>query len=264
VKRQLCAVGVLIASYTSNAVVIRHDVADSKYQVHAAEFPALVYLPDEGHGILIAKQWVVTAAHAAVWRPVHEVTMNGVARRVAKVIVHPGYKPVPQELKSGDAAPLMKFMMSSDDIALIKLERLVNDVTPVPMYRGEGEDGQVVQFVGRGATGNGLVGEYSHSPHSGELRRAFSRVISADVRWLGLKFDSPPNAINLEGMPADGDSGAPVFLKADGRWQLAGVASRKLATGNLSEFRCCLYGQITYQVRISHYVAWIDSTIAAN
>ena len=116
----------------------------------------------------------MTAAHAAVWRPVHQVTLNGVSRPVVKVIVHPGYKPVPQELKSGDAAPLMQFMASSDDIALIKLEYPENDIKPVYMYRCEGEKGQIVQFVGRGATGNGLVGEYPHSPHRGELRRAFT------------------------------------------------------------------------------------------
>ena len=47
-NRKLCVAGVLIASYTSSAIVIRHDIANSKYQVHAAEFPALVYLPEDG------------------------------------------------------------------------------------------------------------------------------------------------------------------------------------------------------------------------
>ena len=90
-----------------------------KYQVNASEIPALVCLPDEGNGILIAKQEVVTAAHAVVWRPVREVTLNGVPRPVAKVIVHPGHKAAPKELKSGEAAALMEFMNSSDDVALI-------------------------------------------------------------------------------------------------------------------------------------------------
>lgn len=264
IKRQLCVVGILVASCVSKAIVIRHDVPDSKYRVRAAEFPTLVDLPGEGHGVLIAKQWVVTAAHAVVWRPVHDVTLNGVSRPVAKVIVHPGYKSVPVGLKAGDAVLLMEFMASSDDIALIKLEHPINDIKPTQLYRGEGEKGQIVQIVGRGATGNGLVGEYPHSPHQGELRRAYSRVISADERWLGLKFDSPPNALALEGMPADGDSGAPILIKVDSTWQLAGVASRKLATGRLSEFRCCRYAQVTYQVRVSHYVRWIDSTVANN
>jgi Trypsin len=256
--------GIVLASYASNAIVIRHDIPDAEYRVNAADYPMLAYLPGEGHGILISKQWVVTAAHAVLWRPVHELTFNGVSRSVSKVIVHPGYKAAPEELKSGDAAPLMNFMASSDDVALIKLEHPVTDITPAQIYRGMEEEGQIVKIVGRGATGNGLVGEYPHSPHRGELRRAFSRVISADERWLGLRFVAPPKAVALEGMPADGDSGAPVFLEINGSWQLAGIVSRKLTTGKLSGFSCCRYGQITYQLRISRYATWIDSTIAKN
>lgn len=255
---------ILLACGVCEAIVIRHDIPDSKYRVTAGEFPALVFLPGEGHGMLISKQWVVTAAHAAVWRPIHEVVLNGVSHPVAKVIVHPGYKPAPKELKSGDAEQLMKFMAASDDIALIKLKQPVNDVTPAQIYRGTDEEGQIVEIVGRGATGNGVVGQYPHSPHRGELRRAYSRVISADERWLGLRFDAPPAAVALEGTPADGDSGGPIFIQVGGSRQLAGLVSRKLVTGKLSEFRCCLYGQTTYQVRISHYATWIESTVANN
>ena len=263
-KRLWYVIAILVASCVCKAVVIRHDIPDSKYRVAASEFPALVFLPGEGHGVLIAKQWVVTAAHAAVWRPIHQVTINGVSRVVAKVVVHPDYKPVPKEMKSGDAEPLMKFLATSDDIALIKLERPVDDVTPFQIYRGTDEVGRIIEMVGRGATGNGLVGQYPQSPHAGELRRAYSRVIGADEKWLVLKFDAPPDALDLEGAPADGDSGAPIFIETDGGVRLAGLVSRKLVTGKLSEFRCCLYGQITYQVRISHFATWIDNTVAHN
>lgn len=244
------------------AVAIRHDVPDSEYGVSAAKFPALAYLPDEGHGVLIAKDWVVTAAHTTGWRPIHELTINGVSRSVAKVIVHPGYKPAPEELKSGDAAPLMAFAANSDDIALIKLDQLVTDVTPARIYRGSKEKGQTVEIIGAGATGNGRVGQNTQSPHRGELRRAEARVISADERWLGLRFEAPPNALPLEGMPADGDSGAPVLIKVRGRRELAGLVSRKFASGELSKFRCCLYGQMTYQVRVSRYADWIDTIVS--
>ena len=263
-KRLWALVGILLASGVCHAVVIRHDVSDSKYRVNAADYPMLAFLPEEGHGVLISKKWVVTAAHAVLWRPVHALTLNGISRSVSKVIVHPGYHGAPEELKSGDAAPLMKFMGSSDDVALIKLEHPVDDIAPAHLYRGAAEEGQMAKIVGSGATGNGLVGEYPRSPHRGELRQAFSRIISVDERWLGLKFVAPPNAAALEGMPADGDSGAPVFLEVSGSWELAGIASRKLATGKVSEFTCCKYGQLTYQVRISRYAVWIDSTIADN
>jgi len=254
----------LLAATPTSAIVIRHDVPDSKYRISAAECPVLVELPGEGQGVLISPRWIVTAAHAVTWRAVHEVTINGSSRPVAQVIVHPGYKKAPEKLESGDAAALMAFKAMADDIALIKLDRPVNDVRPVSLYRGSREKGETVEIIGRGATGNGLVGEYPHSPHRGELRREYSRVISADGRWLGLKFEAPPRALPLEGMPADGDSGGPVLIEADSKWQLAGLVSRKYATGDLSKFRYCLYGQITYQIRISYYAAWIDHVIAAN
>jgi trypsin len=263
-KRSRSVVAILLASYVCKAIVVRHDIPDSEYRVDAGDCRTLADLPGEGHGVLIAKQWVVTAAHAVLWRPVHELTLNGVPRPASKVIVHPGYKAAPEALKSGNAEPLMRFMASSDDIALVKLEHPVNDITPAQIYRGTAEDGQMVKIVGSGATGNGLVGEYPDSPHRGQLRRAFSRVISADEKWLGLKFVAPPKAVALEGMPADGDSGAPVFLEVKGSWELAGIVSRKLAKGKISEFICCHYGQITYQIRISRYASWIDSTIATN
>ncbi len=79
----------------ASAVVIRHDVPDSAYLVPASEFPALVDLPHEGHGILISDQWVVSAAHATQWHPVSHVMINGKWRSVEKLIVHPGYKSGP-------------------------------------------------------------------------------------------------------------------------------------------------------------------------
>jgi len=46
-----------------------------------------------------------------------------------------------------------------------------------------------------------------------------------------------------------------------GRWELAGLVSHKFASGDLSKFRCCVYGQITYQV--SHYADWIEGVISS-
>src|SRR3546814_3471879 len=55
----------LAISSTASAVVICSDVDDVRYQVPASAFPALADMPGEGHGVLIAPQWVVTAVHAA-------------------------------------------------------------------------------------------------------------------------------------------------------------------------------------------------------
>src|SRR5579875_562909 len=91
----------LAVSTAVGAVVIRADVDDAKYHVPASAFPALADMPGEGHGVLIAPQWVVTAAHAAPMQMEgmdDDVSIGGVARKVKRVIMHPGYKKVPDQM----------------------------------------------------------------------------------------------------------------------------------------------------------------------
>ena len=61
---RLLLLALLALPLSAGAIVIRDDVDDSMYRVPASELAALVDLPGEGHGVLIAPQWVVTAAHA--------------------------------------------------------------------------------------------------------------------------------------------------------------------------------------------------------
>jgi|SRR5690349_4905220 len=98
----------------------------------------------------------------------------------------------------------MAFNGTVDDIALIELADPVRGVEPAPLYTDHNESGRIVEIIGRGATGNGLVGQYPGSPHVGELR-AYSRVIGVTDHWLKLRFDAPPDVLPLEGVPADGE-----------------------------------------------------------
>jgi len=252
-----------------SAVVIRHDVDDAKYRVPDSEFPALVDMPHEGHGVLVAPQWIVTAAHTTTWHPIEELMLNGQCRKVERVIVHAGYKPLPKELQSGDAAPVVKFLGAIDDIALIKLADPVTDVAPVPLYRANDELGKRVEFIGKGATGNGAEGQVPHGAHRTQLRRAFNTVSRVEDRWLGYVFDSGKSALPLEGTTGNGDSGGPVLIEVKGDWQLAGLASyvgggKYRDKGTLAGFQPGHYGQLTYQVRISHYIPWIEATLASD
>ena len=239
------------------AVVVRHDKADALYRVDARKFPALVKLPG-GQGVLISREWIVTAAHIAAEHPKTAI-VNGVSRPIAQVIIHPDYK-VADNMQSGDAAALMAFMDSSADIALIKLAAPVTGITPFRLDVGTAVTGMEVAILGRGATGNGLVGEYPNSPHDGELRLAYSRIISSDGRWLRLRFDVPGQALTLEGMPGTGDSGGPIMILVNGKWVVAGLVSHKFASGELRDFQCCHYGQISYQSRMAYYLPWIRQT----
>lgn len=278
--KHLLLVALLAISFTANAVVIRGDVKDSKYRVPASEFPALVDMPGEGHGVLIAPRWVVTAAHAAPMQMQgmdDDVSIGGMARRVKRVITYPGYKKLPNQLitealASGDLSKVWAFLASSNDIALIELASPVTDVTPVPLYRGNKEVGMTVELGGKGATGNGNVGQDPHSSHRTVLRRAFNVIVGADARYVWYRFDPPPSALPLEGIGGSGDSGGPLLIGHGSSRQLVGLASwSKYPPGHpfLSKwvpgrpFVEGLYGVISYDVRISSYIQWIEGVISA-
>lgn len=260
----------LVASPTAQAVSTRHDVDESAYRVSASEAPALVDLPSEGHGVLVAPQWVVTAAHAVAWQPgLKQVVINGVPRDVDRVVFHPGYRSPPQPMidqamKTGEAVLVLVLIAQSDDIALIRLVAPVTDVAPVPLYRANDEANRVVKLMGKGAAGNGADGHDPRGPNRTELRRAYNTITSAHERWFCYQFDAPPNADDLEGMMVNGDSGGPVLIEADGAWQLAGLASWKFFQGDVRSTRPGHYGQVACNLRMSHYAGWVDATIAAS
>ena len=266
--RCLLLVALLAVTSTASAIVIRHDVDDSNYCVAASEFPALADMPSEGHGVLIAPQWIITVAHTIPGDSVEEITLNGVRRKVERVFVHPGYKKLPesliaQALESGDASKAMEFQASNKDIALVKLVQPVTDVAPAILYQGHDELGKLVKLMGKGATGNGADGEDPRSLHRTALRRAFNSITSADGPWLGYVFDTGPAALALEGMGGSGDSGGPVLIKVNGQWQLAGLAAWKLVQGNAAAFRPGVYGQTSYNVRLSSYAEWIETVMSS-
>lgn len=254
----------LLVSFSAASVVIRHDVEDAKYRVDASVFPALVDLPGEGHGVLIAPQWVLTAAHAVSWQhSVDAVVINGESRAVAELIRHSGFTPMPptviEEAKaSDDLAGIYEVLRASDDIALLKLAVPVEDVAPAAMYHGRIEKGQRVRLIGKGATGSGATGHDSRGPNRTELRTGFNEISAIEGRWLAYTFDAPPAGLPLEAMAGNGDSGSPVLVEVNGKWQLAGLTSWKHADVPFSMFRPAQYGQVSYNVRVNHYRDWIE------
>ena len=75
-------------------------------------------------------------------------------------------------------------------------------------------------------------------------------------------FDEPPSALPLEGILANGDSGGPVLIQIEDQWLLAGLASWKVVQGNVMTARPGHYGQVTRNVRLSHYLEWIESVMS--
>jgi trypsin len=243
----------------ARAIVIRDGVPDSSYLAPETEFPPLADLPVEGHGTLITKQWVVTAAHAVHEHHPGGVTINGKWRAVADTVVHSDFRMVspPAEMR-GDAAPLMRAFRQMHDIALLRLAAPVEDVRPAELYRRTDEQGKLVTLYGKGATGNGVTGEDPNSPQRGLLRRAHNRISGAERLWLTSVFDCGSSAPLLDGVIGSGDSGGPVLIEASGNQMLAGVTSWRSWDGDLKDYGRGVCGQTFYCSRISHYAEWID------
>jgi hypothetical protein len=258
----------LVASSAASAIVIRDDVNDAEYRIPASEFPALVDMPGEGHGVLIAPQWVITAAHAITWQSeIKQVVINGIPRDVERLVIHSGYKKPSQELinqalATGEWILTVVQIASSDDIALVKLTQPVTDVAPVAIHKDSGESGRIVKIIGKGATGTGVTGHDPHGPNRTELRRAFNTITSAHDRWFCYVFDEPASALPLEGKTGSGDSGGPALIQVDDQWLLAGLAAWGFIHGDVRTVRPGLYGQFTCNVRLSHYKEWIESVIS--
>jgi hypothetical protein len=264
---RFAALLLFLASFASSAVVIRDDVPDLQYRMAASEFPALADMPGEGHGVLVAPRWIVTAAHAVSWQhAVDQVIVGGSPRAVARIVVHPGYKKPPQAmidsaLKSGDWAAFFEFVAASDDIALIELTEPVLDVAPARIYSGP-TLGKVVRIMGRGATGTGLRGHGLRGPNRTDLRQGYNQIDFVEGRWIGYTFDSPPDALPLEASTGSGDSGGPILVAVGDEWQVAGIAAWKRGEVIGTEVRPGRYGEACYGVRLEHYADWIEDTIA--
>lgn len=259
----------LLASSCASAVVIRDDVPDLQHRMAASEFPALADMPGEGHGVLIAPQWVVTAAHTVSWQQgMGVVVVGGTPRAVRRVVIHQGYKTPPQAmvdsaLKSGDWEAFFEFISSSDDLALIQLAEPVSDVAPVPIYSGTSL-GKVVRIMGRGATGKGSEGHSLNAPRRTDLRHGYNKISVSEDRWIGYSFDNPPNALPLEATMGSGDSGGPMLIAVGDEWHVAGIAAWKRSMVTGTDIHPGRYGETSYGVRLGHYANWIEETIATS
>lgn len=264
--RNAAAFLLLLTSLSAHAVVIRDDVPDLQYRMAVSDFPALADIPGEGHGVLIAPQWVVTAAHAVSWQhAVEVVVVGGTPRAVARVVLHPGYRTPPQAmidaaLASGDWVAFFDFIAASDDIALIQLAEPVRDVRPVAIH-DRAASGDIVRIMGRGATGTGAKGHALQGPNRTDLRHGYNTLTVADGRWIGYAFDPPPSALPLEATTGNGDSGGPILIAVEGEWRVAGVAAWKRARVEGTEIQPGRYGETSYGVRLAHYADWIDATM---
>ena len=264
-------------------MIIRHDIDPARYLIAPESFPAVfavdsvqqevqiaydqidellkpsllptvqpkpeVFTRYDGMGMLIAPTWILSAAHVATELAIEKpIEIGGVAHKVEKIFVHPGFR---NYSGTGD--------MAENDIALLQLKQPVTSVSSLPLYTQKDELEKIVTFVGRGDFGNGLIGPDSVD---GKMRIATNRIEKTDDQWLMFKFDAPPACTDLEGISGPGDSGGPALIQTDDGWAIAGISSGQNDLGQrLGEGR---YGVWEYYTRVSFQLEWISSVMEGN
>jgi hypothetical protein len=244
-------VAACICSIAASNILIRPDREDQQYLDLGARYPASVCLnlPD-GEGVLIDAQWLLTAAHLAkdikIGDEAHPIRIGEHEYRPEQVVVHPKWKSADQ----------------GHDLALVRLDRPVTGVAPVPIYHGHAEVGLVATMVGHGYSGTLETGPVSKDKWDHKKRGATNKIEKViQKKWLMFLVDRPDSATDLEGTSGPGDSGNPAFVELDGKTYVAGIGSFTDDTTN--DQIVGNYGDREAFGRVSVDAAWIDKTIGA-
>ncbi|WP_186763417.1 S1 family peptidase [Lentzea tibetensis] len=226
-------------------------------------FMASLQLPDGRHfcgGSLIAKRWVVSAAHCMVRVVPGETrvrvgsldrTAGGSFVGVTRVISHPQYDPN----KPGY------------DIALIELDQAVPQ-RPIPIAPRAGGSGTDTRIMGWGVTCDRDLVNDPTCRQSPKVLQELDTVVADDER---CSFFDPKHELctaSRDGearMGCFGDSGGPQVRKMFGRWWLVGATT---GDGDDSEMRpyVCTTGPdgkpgVGIWQDVPTYRGWITDTI---
>jgi secreted trypsin-like serine protease len=253
-----------LTSFTSpaSAIAIRHDLSVTQYEQAAEQFPAVCQVTVFGSGVLIAPQWVLTAAHVGIVQkmlpPEAQVAMIG-----DQIIPIESFHVMDSRTGVNPMDP-----EAPDDIALIKLAEPVKGIAPMPMLTQSIDTDTPCWLVGGGILSIGDVGK-AMGP---ELMQDTSRAMRAGTNTLNPSADDPKlasisfsapddkSATELEAGSNVGDSGGAILVMHEGAWHVAGVISHM---DSKSDDRIGIYEDHTFVTLAATYQDWFHEIMSA-
>lgn len=284
----LLAITVPPSPHSTAVLARRHDVADAELLARGAD-PAYRMIAavrhggaHQGTGTLVAPTWVITDAHVVSTRedgrttpvPASAITVrfDGIEHRVREVVIHPDY----WAARNAGAAEV--FARRGVDVALLRLEGPVSDLTPAALATADPAPGTLVTFVGRGTSGDAV--SVVKTPTQDGQRRAGTNRVDQVGGTVGERVIPPyllvgdldhptresfnrtgsATPTEYEALPVGGDSGGPILMMQDGRPVIAGL----FVTSSIAihdEASDGIYGSVWYGTSAASIREWVRSVI---
>ena len=233
----------------ANCVICRHDIAEEKYILFAKEnqFTPVghVFCHHLGSsGTLISPRTVLVSAHAIKDRclatfKIYDPRKKKEIEIKGRAISHPQYY---QKSNSDN-----KIISLHNDVGLIILERPVKHIKPAKFWTGPVKQGEMCFCAGYGKRGNGLTGPQKIDFTKRAFTNTFAGVFTDKLfgTSYAIIFHPPQDRSQvtyLEGIGAEGDSGAPVFVydKESDRYLIAGILNLLVRKGHYHSYNTIL------------------------